>query len=294
MRIGMPLDPHPATTLPSEGPQDGLALDASTFRRLANLVNAECGIELNESKSNLIVSRLGRRLKALGLADFDAYCGVIERSDGAGERRQMTSLLTTNVTRFFREPHHFDVLRTDVLPDLVARARRGDRIRIWSAGCSSGEEVLSIAMELQEHFADAENLDLRILGTDIDPVSIRQAHAAEYDRLSASSLTDRQRDMYFEPVSGTDRIKASQRLLNLVTYAELNLVRDWPMEGKFDIVFCRNVVIYLDQKTQADLWMRFAHVLSPGGQLFIGHSERITGAGQTLFSPSGITQYQRI
>ncbi len=289
----MPLDPV-STLSTSRETQGEFHLSASAFERLSALVNAECGILLSRNKSNLIVSRLGKRLTALRLPDFHAYCDYVEGEGRQQERRMMTSLLTTNVTRFFREPHHFEALRNDVLPDLIARARAGARVRLWSAGCSTGEEPLSIAMEVLDLCPDAAKLDLRILGTDIDPASVELARRAEYDATAVQNVPPRQRDPYFDAVPDSTRFKASQKLRSLVTFAELNLVQNWPMEGAFDVIFCRNVVIYFDADTQAALWPRFADALAPGGHMFIGHSERLSGPGQDRFIPNGITQYRRI
>ena len=271
-----------------------LGLDDATFARIADLVRAECGIKLSHSKSNLIVSRLGRRIKKLNLKSFDAYLDYIESASGRDELRRMISLLTTNVTKFFREPHHFSALRTDILPKLVAKARSGTSVRIWSAGCSSGEEPLSIAIETLKLCPHVTGLDLRILGTDLDPVSLQTARRATYDTSSFSNLSQQDQDQFFEPADDGKSLRAVPKLRDLITYAELNLIGTWPMERPFDVIFCRNVVIYFDNATQATLWPRFASALHRDGALFIGHSERLSGPGTSSFEPSGITQYRRI
>lgn len=270
-----------------------LGLDDVAFARAADLVRRECGITLSQAKSNLIVSRLGRRLKALNLPDFHAYLDFVEGNGGRQERRKMTSLLTTNVTRFFREPHHFDSLREDVLPGLVAKAKRGSSVRIWSAGCSSGEEPLSIGIEILKLFPDAPDLDMRILGTDLDPVSLQTARTGMYENAALEKVPGDLRARFFELDQNGQKLRATAKLRSLVTYAELNLMEPWPMQRAFDVIFCRNVMIYFDNTTQAALWPRFADALQPGGMMFIGHSERLNGPGAKRFEPAGVTQYRR-
>ncbi|MEO0752671.1 MAG: protein-glutamate O-methyltransferase [Pseudomonadota bacterium] len=288
----MPPEPCAPAVDPSKTSR-ALGLDGTAFARAADLVRSECGIKLSEAKSNLIVSRLGRRVKTLNFHDFHAYLDFVEGKGGQKERRKMTSLLTTNVTRFFREPHHFDSLREDVLPALVAKAKRGGAVRIWSAGCSSGEEPLSIGMEILKLCPDAPDMDMRILGTDLDPVSLQTARNATYGKTALEKVPGDLRARYFEPVGDGQNLCASARLRALATYAELNLMEPWPMQRSFDVIFCRNVMIYFDNATQAMLWPRFAEALMPGGMLFIGHSERLHGPGAQRFKPSGITQYRR-
>ncbi|MEL7281522.1 MAG: protein-glutamate O-methyltransferase [Pseudomonadota bacterium] len=269
-------------------------LDDAAFTRTADLVRRACGIKLSQTKSNLIVSRLGRRVKSLNFPDFHAYLDFVESQAGRDEQRKMTSLLTTNVTRFFREPHHFESLRKDVLPRLAAKAKSGAEVRIWSAGCSSGEEALSIGMTVLKLCPDAPNLDVRILGTDLDPMSLQTARHAAYSAASLENVAKDLRDQFFEPVNDGSSFRATSRLRDLVTYAELNLIEPWPMQRPFDVIFCRNVMIYFDNATQSALWPRFAAALRPGSMLCIGHSERLSGPGATQFEAAGITQYRRL
>ena len=280
--------------LRQSGGMSATEIDEKSFRRLAGIVQAECGIVLNDSKRNLLASRLGRRLRELGLADFEAYCRFLETEQGPEERRRMTSLLTTNVTRFFREMHHFDALETQVLPPLVARAQSGGRVRIWSAGCSSGEEPYSIAATVLKVMPQAGRYDIRILGTDIDPEMIRKGRSGVYWGLDCAQFPPDARRRIFEGESAPEEAwRVSEGLRGLVTLAELNLMQDWPMRGQFDVIFCRNVVIYFDAETQARLWKRFASVMAPSGYLFVGHSERVAGPAEASFTPSGVTQYRR-
>ncbi|WP_114965954.1 protein-glutamate O-methyltransferase [Alkalilacustris brevis] len=273
-------------------PPQGYALSPAAFRRLARIVQADSGIRLTEAKQSLVVSRLSRRLRSLGLGGFEQYCNLVEAPDGAGERQRMISSLTTNVTRFFREEHHFRQLGESVLPPLVARARAGGRVRLWSAGCSSGEEPYSIALTLLDLCPEAPRLDLRILASDIDPDVLEKAQQGRYPPQAAAAVPARLLDGFLKGSDGAS-IEIGAAARGLVTFRQLNLLERWPFQGRFDIIFCRNVVIYFDAVTQDTLWQRFAGVLVPGGHLFIGHSERLSPAAQPQFQNAGVTCYQR-
>lgn len=272
----------------------GPSLDREVFRRLARLVHRESGIRLTEAKRSLIVSRLSRRLRALGLSDFAEYCALVEAEAGAEERGRMISALTTNVTRFFREEHHFRQLRDEILPPLIAHARAGGRVRLWSAGCSTGEEPYSLAITLVERFPDAAAHDVRILASDIDPCVIETARRGRYPASSAAALPAELRRRYLMPCKDApDQVELEGTLRALISFRELNLLSRWPFRGRFDVIMCRNVVIYFDAPTQEMLWPRFAEALAPGGHLFIGHSERLTSSAASLFRNTGVTAYRR-
>lgn len=267
----------------------------AAFAALARLLQDETGIVLTEAKKGLAVSRLSRRLRNLQLPDFDAYCALLSGPSGAAELQEMVVLLTTNVTRFFREGHHFDQLRDAILPDLIAKAKSGGRVRIWSAGCSSGEEPYSIAMTALSAFPGIEATNFRILATDIDRNVLGIGRAGRYripaqERAAAPLIAK-----HMEAVAGeADLLEVSPKLRTLVQFAELNLQQPWPMQGKFDVIFCRNVVIYFSTDTQQVLWPRFADALQPRGHLMIGHSERVTGPATERLRSCGVTQYQLI
>jgi len=272
-----------------------LQIDERSFLWIAELLHGESGIVLSPGKKNLVVSRLSRRLRELGLADFPDYCRHLEGANGGKERRKLVTALTTNVTRFFREGHHFETLDRELFPGLLARARQGGRVRIWSAGCSTGEEPYSIAIRLLEQMPDAAGHDIRILGTDIDADVIARARAATYADIDEDHLPRALRDRWFVPSDATPgALQVAPAVRALVSLAELNLMQDWPMRGPFDVIFCRNVVIYFDADTQARLWSRFADMLAPGGRLFLGHSERVNTAVEPRLAPAGITQYRRL
>ena len=249
----------------------------SDFRQIATLVHSQSGIVLTESKVNLVYSRLAKRLRAIGLKSFRDYCALIESEDGVDERQAMIAAMTTNVTRFFRESHHFDYLRSHVIPGLAERLRSGERVRIWSSACSSGEEPYSIALTILKEMPDAPQRDLLILASDLDHNMVARGRAGIYDARLVESIPLDLRREWLTTVQDKDKIgyQMKPEVRSLVRFNELNLLGSWPMRGKFDIIFCRNVMIYFDEETQDGIWARFADILTRDGTLFIGHSERI-------------------
>ena len=275
-------------------PQSEIEFDDADFQALARLARSEFGLNLADSKKPLVYSRLSRRLKARGAPSFKAYLKLLSQSDEAHERTALISALTTNVTSFFREQHHFSLLADRLLPELAETARAGGRVRIWSSACSSGQEAYCIAMTLLDTMPDAANMDVRILATDIDPVVVARARDGVYPTNEADTLPDKYRKRFFESVpQKDDQMRVSADLKRLITFAELNLIAPWPFKGPFDAIFCRNVAIYFDQETQERLWSRLGEVLRPSGFLFIGHSERVTGETSHRFTPAGVTAYQK-
>ena len=268
-------------------------LSTTDFNTIARIILAEAGIALGENKGQLVYSRLAKRLRLLGLPSFQAYCDLITSKDGAAERQAMIAALTTNVTRFFREPHHFEHLKTTILPPLVQKARQGGRVRLWSAACSSGQEPYSIAMTLLSLMPDAERYDIKILATDIDPNMINDGREAIYPDAAMESVPSASRSRWFINDS-PGSARAGEDLRALVTFRKLNLIGVWPMQGLFDAIFCRNVVIYFNAETQAKVWGRLAPLLEPGGALYIGHSERISGVAEQMLRNDGVTTYRSI
>lgn len=262
------------------------------FDTIARHVHRQFGLHLTPTKKDLVYSRLIKRLRQLGMTDFSAYCSLITSADGEAEQLQMLSALTTNVTHFMREEHHFRLLRDQVLPPLLAKARAGGRLRIWSAGCSAGQEPYSLAFTLLELCPDAERHDIRILATDIDPEILKVAVEGVYRNDELKAIPEAARSQHLRlsgPVQGSFAIGDKPR--NLIRFGQLNLMETWPMRGQFDVIFCRNVAIYFDKDTQARLWTRFADQLTPGGYLCIGHSERIAGPALARFQNIGVTAY---
>jgi chemotaxis protein methyltransferase CheR len=263
------------------------------FRKIAAMVHGDAGIALHETKATLVYSRLAKRLRALGLSSFQDYCALVASADGVDERQRMLAALTTNVTRFFREPHHFDHLKSKVLPPLLAAARAGRKVRLWSAACSSGQEPYSMAMTLLSAAPDVANLDIKILATDIDPNMVAEARVGVYAEGLMAGVSDEHRRRWTAPAAGRPGyVQVLEEARAMVTFNELNLIGDWPMKGQFSAIFCRNVAIYFDDETQARLWSRFAPLLPVGGVLYIGHSERVAGPAAAHFEPDGITTYR--
>jgi chemotaxis protein methyltransferase CheR len=255
------------------------------FHALAMLVRAESGIVLPDAKANLVYSRLSKRLRELGLARFADYCALVE-SDAA-ERARLLAAMTTNVTRFFRESHHFDHLRREVLPGLIREARDGGSVRIWSCACSSGEEPYSIAMTLLDAMPDAAAHDVKILATDLDPNMLDLGRAALYPAARLADIPQAMR-RFTEDHGAHFRIAAAAR--GLVGFRALNLLKHWPVKARYQVIFCRNVMIYFDQPTQDGIWSRLARHLTPGGMIYIGHSERIAAGPYDLAAQ---TAYRR-
>jgi len=268
-----------------------------TERDLAVVVRImmqEAGISLSGAKGNLVYSRLAKRVRKLGLRSFAEYCTLVESTEGVGERGEMVAALTTNVTRFFREPHHFEHLRANVLPGLIARARAGQRVRLWSAACSSGQEPYSIALTLLEAFPEALRYDIKILATDIDPNVLAVGEEGAYEDTLLEPVPPALRKKWFVPLNdGAGRMRACDDLRGLISFRRLNLIGTWPMRGVFQVIFCRNVVIYFENATQEQVWSRFAPLLEEGGALYIGHSERVSGPAEAVLGNDGITIYRK-
>lgn len=259
---------------------------------IIRIMMREAGISLSGAKANLVYSRLAKRLRRLGLRNFSEYCTLVEGPEGESELQEMIAALTTNVTRFFREPHHFEHLRDHVLPGLIARARAGERIRLWSSACSSGQEPYSMALTLLSLLPDAARYDIRILATDIDTNVLAAGEAGIYDANLLAPVPAALRTNWFS-AEPDGRMQANPVLRSLISFRRLNLVGTWPMRGKFQAIFCRNVVIYFENDTQETVWSRMLPLLENDGILYIGHSERISGPAEMQLFNDGITIYRK-
>jgi len=272
--------------------EDPCVLTDRDFATIAHLVHRETGIVVGAAKRSMLIARLSHRLRHLGITDFAGYVRLLASEAGRAERDALVSSITTNVTRFFREPHHFAAL-AHMAPRLLQKARSGQRIRIWSAGCSTGEEAYSIAATLAEHAPDLLRHDLRILATDIDPKVVETARRGLYDRGLVGPETPAAFRRLMEPGDRPETFAIPPFLRQPIRFEVLNLHDPWPFQGKLDAVFCRNVVIYFDASTRNQLWHRFADRLTPGGALFIGHAERLDPDLGPFFVADGTTQYRR-
>ncbi len=275
---------------PPPGPPLGdVPLTDEDFGAIAAMVREHSGIVLSSSKRDLVYSRLRRRLRALHLTSFADYRARLVGEAGAAELVRMINAITTNLTGFFREPHHFDYLAQQMIPALPTNWQR---LRIWSAGCSSGEEPYTIAMTLRRHLPDVDSKDVRILATDIDTDMVAHGAAGRYAMERAAAIPAELRQRFVRRVDG-NTVEMDPALKELIAFKPLNLLGEWPMRGPFDAIFCRNVVIYFDKPTQRVLFDRYAEMLKPDGLLFIGHSESLFRVSER-FQHLGRTVHRRI
>jgi chemotaxis protein methyltransferase CheR len=269
-----------------------LAITDSEFRYLRDLIYAHTGIALSEHKRALVCARLARRLRHWKLNTYAEYYDLLTERDPDGrELMEMVNAITTNKTEFFRELHHFQFLSEHVFPELHQSHNR--RMRIWSAACSSGEEPYSIAITACEALAMAE-YDIKILATDIDTNMIERATRGVYPLEQVIRIPEALREKYF--LRGTRNndglAKVKPLLQSLIRFRHINLVDEsWPMQGPFDVIFCRNVIIYFDKDTQRRLLTHFASLMRHDGYLMLGHAEAIHGF-EHLFRAVGHSVYQ--
>lgn len=259
------------------------------FDHLRKLAYQYTGIVLGEHKRDMLYGRLVRRLRALSLPDFKSYRDHLEAD--SQELSKFINSITTNLTSFFRERHHFEFLAETVCAELNHSSAR--RIRGWSAGSSTGEEVYSIAITLRENLG-IPLTDCKLLATDLDSKVLETGAQGVYqmDRIESLSVSQRKK-WFMHDRNHPDIVKVKPSLQELVNFKRLNLLERWPMKGPFDFIFCRNVMIYFDQKTQIQLINGFSNLLKPNGYLFIGHSETMHKSIDQ-FAPIGKTIYQKI
>jgi chemotaxis protein methyltransferase CheR len=269
-------------------------LTDAEFERLRVLVREHTGISLAETKRQLVYGRLARRLRALKLTSFGEYIELLERGE-ADELEEFTNAVTTNLTSFFREPHHFEYLAQQALPELVARAAGHNRLRLWCCAASTGEEPYSIAMILREAQSLLAGWDVKLLATDLDSNVLAHGKAGVYTRDRFGTVAGKRVSRFFGEVArdGEKRLGANDELRNLITFKQLNLMHDWPMKGPFDAIFCRNVIIYFDKDTQRALFERMAALQRPGDFLFLGHSESLYRVSDR-YELIGRTIYRRV
>ncbi len=246
---------------------------AEDFNILRKLSNDHSGIQVPDERFDMFYSRLSKRVRKLGLNDFKEYCQYL-RNNHDDEFTEFINAITTNLTSFFREQHHFDYLRNVVIPELLVRNKGTKQIRIWSAGCSTGEEPYSIAMTLLENLP--AGWDAQILATDLDTNVLQTASDGIYTQDRVTDLSpDILKRWFMKSKSSPDHVKVKSELQGIIQFKQLNLMQDWPMKTPFDVIFCRNVLIYFDRETKATLAKRYAKMLVGKSWLFIGHSESL-------------------
>lgn len=266
-----------------------LSVSPALFRKFQQLIYAETGIWLGNSKTALLSGRLFRRLLTLGISSLEEYYDLVAVPDGHEERVRMIDAITTNETRFFREPRQFDFLIQHVFPRWKVEAERGlrpKRVRIWSAGCSSGEEPYSLAMMLAQHLSAEEGWDFRILATDISHRMLERARTGIYDLARADDIPKEllRRFMLRGIADQQGRIKVKASLQEIIEFRLLNLNQPYAVEGPYDAIFCRNVLIYFSSDSRQRAVSNLVSHLKPEGFLFVGHAENLTSLSPQLRS----------
>lgn len=264
----------------------------SDFKTISELAYKYTGIVLGPQKRDMVYGRLARRLRDVGLACVGDYIPLIE-NDTNGELSKFINAITTNLTSYFREMHHFDFLSEKLIPELIKTNSASRKIRGWSAGCSTGEEPYSIAITFKESM-DLNGWDCKILATDLDSTVLDKGLQGVYGLERIESLKPEIKKKWFlKDQNHPDIVKVKPELQQLIRFKRLNLLENWPMKGPFDFIFCRNVVIYFNAETQAILFDKYANMLKDGGYLIIGHSESLS-RNCNRFSSIGKTIYQKI
>jgi chemotaxis protein methyltransferase CheR len=264
------------------------------FAALRKLVKVHTGIHLSDQKRELVYGRLSRRLRALGMSDFREYRALLN-AEGSAELVEFCNAITTNLTSFFREHHHFDYLRTQYLAPRAQERGPSRRMRFWCAGCSTGEEPYSLAITVHEALRDVRAWDNRILATDLDTDVLARGRRGVYAEDRVQGMSASRRSTFFEENRNgkATTYTVVPALREMIVFNQLNLMNTLPMKGPLDVIFCRNVVIYFDKDTQRALFARMAALQRPGALLFVGHSEslfKVSDAYQLI----GKTIYRRV
>jgi chemotaxis protein methyltransferase CheR len=279
------------------------------FNFLRQIANQRTGIVVSDDKYDMFYSRLSRRVRILGLRDFAEYCELVRRDQDGEEVLELVNAITTNLTAFFRENHHFDYLTAffrenhhfdylarTIIPELKQKNAASKTVRIWSAGCSTGEEPYSIAITLREASAQLSGWDCRIMATDIDSNVLAKASSGIYPMDRIKGIAESRLKQWFFKGSGGNAgmVRVKPVVQQLIQFGQLNLMENWHLEDPQDVIFCRNVIIYFDKETKARLVKRYIENIKPGGYLIIGHSESlykvsddITLIGNTIYRKGG-------
>jgi len=262
------------------------------FDYLRKLVTETTGIIAGEDKYTMYYSRLARRLRKLSLKDFTEYRRYLDNNRDV-ELIELVNSVTTNLTSFFRENHHFEFIANTIVPAI--RKSGGRKIRVWSAGCSTGEEPYSLAMTLAQAIPDYQRWDIRILATDLDSNVVAKASQGIYDSNRVDGIDRGLLKKYFHRGTGSNEgyVRVKPELKDLISFKQLNLLHAWPITDKMDFIFCRNVVIYFDKPTKEKLVERYADQMHDEGYLFMGHSESLYKSTQR-FKLLGKTIYQKV
>jgi chemotaxis protein methyltransferase CheR len=260
---------------------NSVVLSEKEFRQISDLVYKHCGINLHDGKKELVQARLAKFIRGGGFNTFEEYIQHVLEDKSGKEFSTLIDSLSTNLTSFFRENQHFEYVNEKLLPSLMERKRKEQnfRLRAWSAGCSSGEEPYSIAITLLEAISGKGRWDTKVLATDLSTRMLQTAQRGIYEKERIATVAPMLKNKYLMPVSvdGQNGFQVTDTVRNTVIFKYLNLMKDWPVRGPLDFIFCRNVMIYFDKPTQQTLVNRFWELLAPQGVLFTGHSESLTG-----------------
>ena len=260
------------------------------YRYISKRVYDSCGIVLSEQKKDMVYARISRRVRMFGLSSFSQYIQYLEENEQT-EFVEFINSITTNLTSFFRERHHFEFLLDKAVSEIKARDAIDKRVRIWSAGCSLGMEPYSIAMTMHKVFPPS--WDFKVLATDLDTNVLATAREGVYETNQIDGISNEQLKQFFFKDPSSNRFKVKPLLTSSIHFKQLNLLKPWPMSGPFDVIFCRNVIIYFDNPTKLKLFERYASMLAPGGYLILGHSETM-GRDVKNFKPLGQNIYQKV
>jgi len=257
---------------------DLVPLSDTEFRYIADMLYDRFGIHLSDQKRILVAGRLSKRIRQLGFSAFTPYFDYLAADKSGVELSELINRITTNHSFFFREREHFDFLVKTVLPGLEDKIKQVARypLRIWSAGCATGEEVYSIGMLLREHYGERlDKLDYGLLASDISLSALHEAERGDYSETKLRELPSAYKNTYFRKKTD-DTMTISDDIKKMVLFKRLNLMADsFPMKGQFDAVFCRNVMIYFDQESRRKVVQTLFQYVKPGGYFFIGHSESL-------------------
>lgn len=275
-----------------------LQLNDLEFSSIQKMVLENTGISLSSSKRELVKRRFTPRLKALGLTSFSAYIKYV-KSNFDNEINNFSNSITTNLTSFFRENHHYEFLRDEALPNLLKRNSLSKKLRIWSAGCSTGQEAYCLAMTLRNAIPAFERWDVKILATDLDENCMNTAREGLYSIDGFDKVSNKLVSQYFSEeehfinYKNKKLLRASSELKEMIIFNKLNLMNPWPMKGKFDVIFCRNVFIYFDRDVQLGLVKRYSGLQNTGSYLCLGHSETVANPKSVGYKLMGKTLYIR-
>lgn len=271
---------------------DAFKLSERDFKFLCDYVYDNAGIVLGNSKREMVYRRLTRVIRERKLSSFAHYCQVL-KDNPEQENEYFINAITTNLTSFYREAHHFDYLRQHEFPKLLTQNKESKRIRMWSSASSTGEEPYSLGITAYQSFKSVlNNWDVKILATDIDSNVLATGKAGVYEQRKVDELPGHIQKNFFKKGTGANenKVRVIKHVRDLITFKELNLLHEWPMKGPFDVIFCRNVIIYFDKETQSDLFERYYNMLKPGGLFMLGHSENLgdfaryfENVGRTIF-----------